>query len=90
MKEQPMEEASQIAADVDAAALVAKFERAVLDATHLHRAYQEARLVAGTNEALTGLFNAMEDAQAKRERHRRALLAVLADKTCLAQTWGAA
>lgn len=63
--------------DVDAASLVAKFERAILDAAHLHRAYQEARLVAGTNEALTGLFNTMEDASAKRDRARRSVLNAL-------------
>lgn len=64
--------------DEDAASLVAKFEQATLDAAHLNRAYQEARLVAGTNEALTGLFNAMEDAQAKRNRARLKVLKALA------------
>jgi hypothetical protein len=63
--------------DADAAALVAKFERSILDAAHLHRAYQEARLVAGTNEALTGLFNAMEDAEARRNRSRLKVLKAL-------------
>lgn len=63
--------------DSEAAELVAKFERAILDAAHLQLAYREARLVAGTNEALTGLFNAAEDADAKRSRMRLKVLEAL-------------
>lgn len=67
--------------DSEAAELVAKFERTILDAAHLQSAYREARLVAGTNEALTGLFNAAEDADAKRSRMRLKVLEALSSSS---------
>lgn len=63
-----------------ASQLVGEYERAILTAGHLSRAYETARLVPGTNTALTELFNLMEDAQAKRERAKRRLIEALASE----------
>lgn len=64
--------------DAIAANAVAEFEQALHEAANLHRAYQIARLVPGTNQALTDLYNLMEDARAKVDRKRSRVLMLCA------------
>lgn len=66
--------------DAEAAEIVARFEMAVLESAHLQAAYRAAELVAGTKEALTGIYNASADAQRRRDGCRLALLEALTGK----------
>lgn len=62
--------------DIEAAEIVARFEMAVLNAARTQDAYRVLGL-SGEREAQTAAFNASEDAQRKRDRHRLALLEAL-------------
>ena len=65
--------------DMKAAELVARFEMAVIKSSRLQDAYRNLGLAAA-KEAQTAAFNASEDAQAKRDRYRLALLEALTGK----------
>lgn len=75
-----MDVGEQTKRDVAASELVERFERAVIDNGRLHLAYLQASNSIGAGSAAgTCLFNEWQDAQAKVQRHRIALLKKLAE-----------